>query len=168
VRVVLRWPDRRLRTPAAPVAEIDDGVRALWDEMIEVMEAMPGVGLAAPQLGDMRALAVVGLGAIGAIMPVLPTTPFVILAAFAFGRSSPRLAGWLGNSRPFGPILDDWRRHGAIRPRFKVMALIMVLGVLAVSLALGARPLLLLVQTVCVTAAAAFILSRPNGPGSPT
>jgi len=44
---------------AAPVAGIDDGVRALWDEMIAVMEAMPGVGLAAPQLGEMRALAVV-------------------------------------------------------------------------------------------------------------
>ncbi|HKL65402.1 MAG TPA: peptide deformylase [Roseovarius sp.] len=59
MRAVLRWPDRRLRTAAAPVAVIDDGVRALWDEMIDVMEAMPGVGLAAPQLGDMRALAVV-------------------------------------------------------------------------------------------------------------
>ena len=59
MRAVLRWPDRRLRTAAAPVAAIDDGVRALWDEMIDVMEAMPGVGLAAPQLGDMRALAVV-------------------------------------------------------------------------------------------------------------
>jgi len=44
---------------AAPVAGIDDVVRALWDEMIAVMEAMPGVGLAAPQLGEMRALAVV-------------------------------------------------------------------------------------------------------------
>jgi peptide deformylase len=44
---------------ADPVAEIDDGVQALWDEMIAVMEAMPGVGLAAVQLGEMRALAVV-------------------------------------------------------------------------------------------------------------
>ncbi len=44
---------------ADPVTEIDDGVHALWDEMIAVMEAMPGVGLAAVQLGEMRALAVV-------------------------------------------------------------------------------------------------------------
>lgn len=58
-RAVLRWPDRRLRMAADPVAEIDDGVQALWDEMIAVMEAMPGVGLAAVQLGEMRALAVV-------------------------------------------------------------------------------------------------------------
>jgi len=59
VRAVLRWPDARLRVAAAPVTGIDAGVRALWDEMIAVMEAMPGVGLAAPQLGECRALAVV-------------------------------------------------------------------------------------------------------------
>ncbi len=45
--------------PAAPVPEITDQTRALWDEMIAVMEAMPGVGLAATQLGEMQALAVV-------------------------------------------------------------------------------------------------------------
>jgi len=59
VRAVLRWPDKRLRTPAAPVTEITDATRAIWDEMIAVMEAMPGVGLAATQLGEMQALAVV-------------------------------------------------------------------------------------------------------------
>jgi peptide deformylase len=53
------WPDPRLRRPAEAVAEITDEIRALWDEMIEVMEAMPGVGLAAPQLGVMLRLAVV-------------------------------------------------------------------------------------------------------------
>jgi len=58
-RPVLRWPDRRLRTAAAPVEQIDDAARALWDEMIAAMEAMPGVGLAAPQLGESLALAVV-------------------------------------------------------------------------------------------------------------
>lgn len=58
-RPVLRWPDRRLKTPADPVAEITDAVRALWQEMIDVMEAMPGVGLAATQLGEMQRLAVV-------------------------------------------------------------------------------------------------------------
>jgi len=59
VRAVLRWPDKRLRTPAAPVTEITDATRAIWAEMIAVMEAMPGVGLAATQLGEMQALAVV-------------------------------------------------------------------------------------------------------------
>ena len=59
LRPVLRWPDKRLRTAAAPVAEITDATHAIWDEMIAVMEAMPGVGLAATQLGEMQALAVV-------------------------------------------------------------------------------------------------------------
>ena len=59
VRACLPWPDRRLRTAAAPVEAITDEVRATWDDMIDTMEAMPGVGLAAPQIGVMLQLAVV-------------------------------------------------------------------------------------------------------------
>lgn len=59
VRRCLRWPDARLRQIAAPVAEITDEIRAIWADMVATMEAMPGVGLAAPQIGVMRRLAVV-------------------------------------------------------------------------------------------------------------
>ena len=59
MRPFLLWPDRRLRTPAAPVEAVTDEIRALWAEMIAAMDAMPGVGLAAPQLGVMLRLAVV-------------------------------------------------------------------------------------------------------------
>ena len=58
-RPFLRWPHATLRKPAAPVAEITDEIRAIWDEMLEAMEAMPGVGLAAPQIGVSLRLAVV-------------------------------------------------------------------------------------------------------------
>ena len=58
-RPYVLWPDKRLRTAAAPVEAITDEVRAIWDEMIEAMETMPGVGLAAVQLGIPMALAVV-------------------------------------------------------------------------------------------------------------
>jgi len=58
-RAILVWPDRRLRTPAAEVARVDDAVRAVWADMIDTMEAMPGVGLAAVQIGVMQRLAVV-------------------------------------------------------------------------------------------------------------
>ena len=58
-RAFVMWPDTRLRTPAAPVAAITDDIRAIWDDMIDTMEAMPGVGLAAPQIGVMLRLAVV-------------------------------------------------------------------------------------------------------------
>lgn len=58
-RPFVMWPDKRLRTPAEPVEAITDETRAIWDEMIAAMEAMPGVGLAAVQLGIMQRLAVV-------------------------------------------------------------------------------------------------------------
>lgn len=58
-RACLRWPDARLRTPAAAVDRITDDIRAVWADMVDTMEAMPGVGLAAPQIGVMLRLAVV-------------------------------------------------------------------------------------------------------------
>lgn len=58
-RRCLPWPDARLRTAAAPVDQITDDIRAIWQDMIDTMEAMPGVGLAAPQIGVMLRLAVV-------------------------------------------------------------------------------------------------------------
>ncbi|ABG30980.1 peptide deformylase [Roseobacter denitrificans] len=59
VRAYLKWPDARLRTAAADVAEITPEVLGIWDDMIDTMDAMPGVGLAAPQIGVMLRLAVV-------------------------------------------------------------------------------------------------------------
>lgn len=55
----LRWPDPRLRSPASPVAAITPEIEALWDRMIEAMDAMPGYGLAAPQIGVALRVAVV-------------------------------------------------------------------------------------------------------------
>ena len=59
VRPFVPWPDKRLRTPAEPVAEVNETVRMIWDDMVETMDAMPGYGLAAPQIGVMLQLAVV-------------------------------------------------------------------------------------------------------------
>ena len=59
VRVCIPWPDRRLRTAVAEVGEITDEIHAIWEDMIDTMDAMPGVGLAAPQIGVMLQLAVV-------------------------------------------------------------------------------------------------------------
>ena len=58
-RPFVMYPHKALRTPAAPVIEITDDIRAIWNEMIGVMDAMPGYGLAAPQLGVGLSLAVV-------------------------------------------------------------------------------------------------------------
>ncbi|ASM73481.1 MULTISPECIES: peptide deformylase [Roseobacteraceae] len=59
VRPFVPWPDKRLRTATAPVETITDEIRALWADMVETMDAMPGVGLAAPQIGVMLQVAVV-------------------------------------------------------------------------------------------------------------
>ncbi|MCV2881624.1 peptide deformylase [Actibacterium sp. XHP0104] len=58
-RPFVPWPDKRLRTAAAPIDAVTDDIRAIWDDMVETMDAMPGYGLGAPQIGVMLRLAVV-------------------------------------------------------------------------------------------------------------
>ncbi|SHI48239.1 peptide deformylase [Shimia gijangensis] len=59
VRTCIPWPDKRLRTPAEPVPEITEQVRQVWDDLIDTMEAMPGVGMGANQIGVLQRLVVV-------------------------------------------------------------------------------------------------------------
>jgi len=59
IKPFLMYPDKRLRTVCAPVEAVDDTVRGIWNDMLNAMYAMPGVGLAAPQIGVMLRLAVV-------------------------------------------------------------------------------------------------------------
>lgn len=105
------------------------------------------------------------LGGVGVVLPVLPTTPFVILAAFAFGRSSPRLRAWLETHRVFGPAIRDWESNGAIHPRYKITACVVMAAVLLASVLAGLPPAVLAIQAVCMGAAALFVLTRPGGPG---
>lgn len=65
------------------------------------------------------ALVFLVLGIVGAFLPVLPTTPFILLSAWAAARSSPRLLGWLEQHTAFGPMIRDWRRGGVVSRRAK-------------------------------------------------
>ena len=68
----------------------------------------------------------VGLGAIVAVVPVMPTTVFLVLAAACFIRSSQRLYDWLISNKTFGPYLKDYREGKGIPRRAKVLALSMI------------------------------------------
>ncbi len=105
----------------------------------------------------------VALGFVGVVLPILPTTPFLILAAFAFSKSSPRLRRWLIEHNIFGGPIRDWEEKGAIRPRYKVMACTAMALVLGISLMTGVSGTILLIQLIAMGGAATFILSRPNG-----
>jgi hypothetical protein len=63
-----------------------------------------------------------GLGVAGALLPVIPATPFMLLALWAFSRSSPRLEAWLLAHRVFGPPLRRWREHRVIPLSAKLVA----------------------------------------------
>ncbi|GIW72874.1 MAG: hypothetical protein KatS3mg102_2416 [Planctomycetota bacterium] len=79
----------------------------------------------------------VGLGVLGALLPVLPATPFLLVASYFFARSSPRLHRWLLRSRLFGPLLRDWQRHRGVRLHVKLKAIAVVLVAVALSLGFG-------------------------------
>ncbi|MBI1394282.1 MAG: DUF454 family protein [Alphaproteobacteria bacterium] len=106
----------------------------------------------------------VAIGAVGAVVPLLPTTSFLLLAAFCFSRSSPRLHHWLISHPTFGPPIRDWREHGAIRRSAKALALLGMGASVALAAAFRAPKVVILVQIIFLSACAAFIASRPTAP----
>jgi len=82
-------------------------------------------------------LACLGLGAVGVALPVLPTTPFVLLAAACFSASSKRMHAWLSRNRFFGPYIEHYRTGTGIKMSLKIASLVflwagLVLSMLAV------------------------------------
>ncbi len=104
------------------------------------------------------------LGALGVFLPLLPTTPFVLLAAFAFANSSERLHQWLLDHNVFGPLIADWRSHGAIGRRTKIVSLVSMAAIVGISLLLAVPTHVIVVQAVVLTASAIFIVTRPLPP----
>lgn len=105
----------------------------------------------------------VALGFVGIFLPVLPTTPFLILAAACFTRSSPRLEAWLLGHPRFGSMLRDWRARGAIPRGTKMLSLgSMVAGYLLFWF--GSRPGLPVSASVAVLmlAGALYVATRPE------
>ena len=108
----------------------------------------------------------VGLGALGIFLPILPTVPFMILAAFCFARSSPRLEAWLVEHEQFGPHIRAWRDHGAISRKGKIMALIAFVVSFIVALIFAKAPYSYIPIAAAVIGGT-WIWTRPEGPSKP-
>lgn len=104
----------------------------------------------------------VGLGAIGAFLPLLPTVPFLLLAAFCFARSSERVHQWLIEHPKFGPPIADWRRNGAIRRRVKWISTASIIVSFAIPALMGVKPAILAVQAIALICVSVFIWTRPE------
>jgi len=106
-------------------------------------------------------LLAVAIGAVGIVLPLLPTTPFLLIAAFAFARSSTRLNNWLLEHRSFGPLINNWRRDGSIDRKVKRIAIIVILMTPVITWLFGAPLWIIVCQFVVLSAAAVYILTRP-------
>ena len=103
-----------------------------------------------------------GVGLIGIFLPLIPTVPLVLLAAFCFAKSSERLHSWLITHRTFGPMITDWNENGAIRPNAKKMATVSIATVFLISIYLDPPIHVLVIQGITLTCVMVFIWSRPN------
>ncbi|MEA4977506.1 MAG: YbaN family protein [Methanomassiliicoccaceae archaeon] len=94
------------------------------------------------------------LGAIGAFLPLLPTTPLVLGAALCYATGSPRLYKWLTNTRFFGPIIKNYREGTGVPVKTKIFALASLWGMLVLSMLMTYDALLtvlLSIVGICVT-----------------
>ncbi|MBI2718735.1 MAG: DUF454 family protein [Rhizobiales bacterium] len=104
-----------------------------------------------------------GLGILGIVFPLFPSAPFLLVAVWAFSRSSPELAERIRNHRLAGPFIRDWQDEGVISPGVKLTAMAMMAAMFAyVHLAAGLGPWEEAAVAAVLLAVAGFILSRPS------
>jgi uncharacterized protein len=107
----------------------------------------------------------VALGFVGIFIPGLPTVPFLLLALWAFSRSSQRFHDWLYNHPRLGPPLRDWREHGVIPTRTKWLAVtVMAISLAWITFGIAESWVLPTVVAACLIPAALFIVTRPGTP----
>lgn len=106
-----------------------------------------------------------GVGLIGAFLPVLPTTPFMILALGAFSKGSERLQHWLYHHRIFGPPLQRWEEHRVIPTKAKMMSLgAMTASFAYLAFVAGTSTPILVATGSIMLIGAAYILTKPGTP----
>lgn len=108
----------------------------------------------------------VGLGAAGLVLPLWPTTPFLLVAAWAAARGSPRLHAWLYRQPAFAGVLTAWRDQRAVPAGAKRLACLLMASSWAMLWWLDARPGVLAFTGVLFLCVGGFLLTRP-GPSNP-
>lgn len=108
------------------------------------------------------AVASLVLGAVGVVVPVLPTTPFLLLAAYAATRSSTRLHTWLVEHRLFGPVITDWQANRTVSRRAKVTATVTMAASAVVLFVVGPTAWIALAVTALMATVATWLWLRPE------
>lgn len=106
--------------------------------------------------------AAAGLGLLGVLLPIMPTVPFLILAVYAFARSSPQLRQKILAHPVYGPPVLDWQERGAIGRKIKLYAITAMTFSVGIALWLELPTPLIVSQVVICTAVAIFIVTRPE------
>jgi uncharacterized protein len=104
----------------------------------------------------------VGLGAAGIALPLLPTTPFLLVAAWAAPKGSARLDAWLHNHPHFGPPLHAWHEQRAVPRRAKWLACLLLLSSWLILWLTTDSPLVPVITGILFLSVAAFLLTRPD------
>jgi uncharacterized membrane protein YbaN (DUF454 family) len=104
-----------------------------------------------------------GVGILGAFLPVLPTTCFILLSAYSFSKSSTRLENWILSHPTWGPVVINWRRYRSIPLRAKMMA---VTGMTLSAFLVFVSPAPLIVKIGCyviLLLSGVYVVTRPSG-----
>ena len=103
-----------------------------------------------------------GLAVIGAVLPVVPTVPFLLVAVWAFARSSPRLGARISRHPTFGPPIRAWRKRGVVGRKAKVFGILAMACGIGWSLWFGLNPWIIATQALICATVAIFLITRPE------
>ncbi len=103
------------------------------------------------------------LGTIGVVLPLVPTTPFLLVAVASFMKSSPRFEHWLRTHRLFGPYISDWTEHRAVPLSAKVLAVTMMSASFSwLALYSTAPPIAVALTGIILMIIAIWLVTRPT------
>lgn len=102
------------------------------------------------------------LGFIGLLLPVIPTTPFILVSVWFFARSSKKLENWLVNHKIFGKSIRDWKEKGAISKKAKMSAIPLILFSFSTTIYFSELFYLNLFLAFLGVSISTFIITRPN------